>query len=431
MKTTFFLTVMLLFFAKSTFAQDQKGCGNFQRPQASFFDYQEQLNREIQQRTAANASARAENSIYYIPIIFHILHKGEAVGQGLNLNAAQIYSQIDVLNEDFRMLNADRTKTLDNFKSRAADSGIEFVAAQLDPNGNKLAEKGIRRILWNDWKIWNVDNFDTDVKMKTIWDPNRYLNIWVFDTLRLPQGTSGIGYGQYPDLSGLAGVDARNRGEEKTDGVAVKFRNLGSVNKYPQARLTARFSLGRTLTHEIAHWLGVLHTFNETGFADCEKDPDYCADTPIANQPSYDCPITRLACSQTVMVQNFMDYSDDVCMTLFTAQQVQRMRTVLQVSPRRKELLLSNVLAIPDLVLNQKIVVFPNPSTNETVEIVSEQALIKSYTLYNALGQVCAEDSPNEKQCIVPTSDLKSGFYTILLKTDYGNTTKKIIVSGK
>ncbi|MEZ5042855.1 MAG: PKD domain-containing protein [Saprospiraceae bacterium] len=259
-----------------------------------------------------------------IPVVVHVVHNGEAVGQGANITQAQIQSQINVLNEDYR-----RTGGGANNHPAGADVEIQFVLAKEDPQGNPLAEPGIHRV-HGGRASWEREPIQQILKPQTQWDPNRYMNMW---TVQFGgESSSLLGYAQFPSLSGLQGFE-QNEGPAKTDGVVIRYQSFGNTGN-----VEAPYDGGRTATHEVGHWLGLRHIW---GDGDCSAD-DFCADTPRASQPNYNC-VQIQTCTGTErdMVENYMDYTPDNCMNIFTNDQKARIRTVLMNSPRRKELLTS------------------------------------------------------------------------------------------
>lgn len=263
-------------------------------------------------------------NIITIPIIVHVVHNGEPVGTGANISAAQVMSQIAVLNEDF-----GRTGAGFNDHPAGADTEIRFAPALRDPNGNLLAEPGIRRV--NGMRaFWTYDAIQATLKPNTIWDPNRYLNVWTVQFGGADQGL--LGYAQFPSFSNLPGFE-QNEGPASTDGVVIRWQTFGRTGN-----VQAPYNRGRTTTHEIGHWLGLRHIWGDGG---CGVD-DFCTDTPTSGQPNYNC-VAVTSCGSPDMIENYMDYSQDACMNIFTQCQKERMRTVLNNSPRRKELRNSNV----------------------------------------------------------------------------------------
>ncbi len=262
-------------------------------------------------KTAQKNSKTASIEVVTIPVVVHVIHSGESIGSGTNISDAQIESQIEILTEDFRRQNADTTNTPVAFQSVAADSKIEFQLATLDPDG--LPTSGITRTVTGS-APFNPD-FDNMKSSATggvdIWDRDRYLNIWVCD-----MGSSGVqGFAQFPG------------GDASTDGIVLDYRYVGTggTTSHP-------YDLGRPGTHEVGHWLGLYHTW---GDGDCDDDDGH-TDTPNCDGEFYadvdnSCngPGEQCTGAGDRMIQNYMDYADDGCMNLFTQQQADKMRTVL------------------------------------------------------------------------------------------------------
>ena len=132
-----------------------------------------QMERDIQQFVAQNQNSRG--GVITIPVVVHVIHAGESIGNGTNISNAQVLSQIAVLNEDFRRQNSDAANTLSQFQSVAADVGIEFCMATRDPSGN--ATDGISRHNYNQ-SSYSMGTIDNTIKPQTTWDRNSYLNVW-------------------------------------------------------------------------------------------------------------------------------------------------------------------------------------------------------------------------------------------------------------
>ncbi len=297
-------------------------------------------------------------STYRIPIIVHVIHNGEEIGEGTNISAAQIYGQIEVLNEDFNFRNPNRDETLPVFKDVAANPSIEFVLATIDPEGRPLSEVGITRSK-GCLTSWNTTTFDVYAKPTTVWNTDNYFNIWVTNL-------TDPGYGQFPILSDLDGIREEAKGAD-TDGIVVRYNNFGSIAKtpgIPQLIDGEPLNLGRTATHEVGHFFGLMHTWGDEELS-CATD-DFCADTPNTNVRQRRCKLNEPSCEagKIVMTQNFMEYTDDFCMTLFTKDQVARMHAVLAISPRRKELLASKV-AEP---IEDKLFAIFSPSQTQVIK---------------------------------------------------------------
>lgn len=299
--------------------------------EGSLDDFERDLQRKMVQIKAKMASGRGTAEIITIPIVVHVIHNGEAVGTGRNISQAQIQSQIETLNEDFRR----RVNTNGfNSDSRGADIEIEFCLAQFNPQGQRMTEFGIDRVNGNRTN-WTRNDIEGSLKPTTSWDPNKYYNIWVLDFAA--QDDNLLGYAQFPSSSNLSGIPAGG-GAASTDGVVINYANFGNSQKGSFSILRAPYNLGRTLTHETGHWLGLRHIWGDAACGD-----DFCADTPTQASESRGCQKGRISCGGANMVENYMDYSDDACFNIFTKDQKTRMRTVMEVSPRRASLLTSNV----------------------------------------------------------------------------------------
>lgn len=295
----------------------------------SLQDFEKLLQTKIQEREVLQKSGRTTLEVLTIPIIVHIVHNGEAVGQGTNLSAAQVQAQIETLNEDFRRKPGTPGFNTD---SRGADIEIEFCLSRLNQQGQTMAEPGIDRV--NGSKAnWTKNDIENILKPGTIWDPDKYFNVWV---LNFASSESLLGYAQFPSLSTLAGIP--DNSPRNTDGVVVAYRSFGNTLKGNFPIMQAPYNQGRTLTHEVGHWLGLRHIW---GDANCGND--FVDDTPTQASESRGCQVGRTSCGSTNMVENYMDYSDDACFNIFTKGQKTRMRTVMDISPRRNTLAQSNL----------------------------------------------------------------------------------------
>lgn len=298
-------------------------------------------------KTTAGAALRTAAVTYTLPVIVHVINNGEAVGTGSNISQAQVLSQLAVLNEDYRNLNANGALVPSVFQPLRGDMQLQFVAAQRDPNGATLAEPGIDRVNRNA-KGWtappygsstSITYIDGTIKPDTFWDPARYLNIWVMDL-----GGGLLGYAQFPDnTAGLGGLSAQG-GAAATDGVVILYSAFGRVGT-----LVANYNQGRTLTHELGHWFGLRHTWGDDDNAsDTCTGSDYANDTPNQAIENFGCPsFPHVSCANGPggdMFMNYMDYVNDACMQLFSASQKERIQAVMAAgTPRRSSLAASNV----------------------------------------------------------------------------------------
>jgi hypothetical protein len=250
----------------------------------------------------------ARTGVTTIPVVVHIVHNTDEQ----NISDAQIASQIDVLNRDFGMKNTDAAQTPAPFKPFVANPLIEFQLATADPDGNPT--NGITRTRTT------VAGFPPDDSVKSAatggadaWPTDRYLNIWVCDL-----GSGLLGYAQFPGMP------------PETDGVVILYSAFGTIGT-----ATAPFNLGRTATHEIGHWLNLFHIWGDDdgpGEDPCSGD-DGIFDTPGQGTRSTGMPtFPQISCGNGPngdMFMNYMDYTDDAGMFMFTHGQVSRMHAAL------------------------------------------------------------------------------------------------------
>jgi hypothetical protein len=298
----------------------------------------EEFERWLAPRIEEYKRMREENPnrfppVLTIPVVVHVIHNGDALGAGENINDAQVFSQIRVMNEDFRRILGTPGY---NTNAVGADVEVEFCIAQTDPFGQPT--NGINRVLRPEASWTSMASIDGTLKPATIWPPNEYLNMW---SIRFSGGMAGtLGYAQFPDASGLGGMPASG-GAATSDGVVASFDAFGS-QAYAAGTYNPTYNLGRTMTHEVGHWLGLRHIW---GDGPCSVD-DFCNDTPISDAANFGCLNTNSCIDPAPdprdQVENYMDYSDDACMNIFTGDQKTRVRTVMTISPRRMSLTLSN-----------------------------------------------------------------------------------------
>jgi len=274
---------------------------------------------------------------YYLPIVFHIIHSGEAVGSGTNISQALINAQVTQLNKDFGNLSGSTY-------SVASTTGIKFGLATTSPTGATLSEPGIDRISYSSkgWTAPPYDGsstyFDGTIKPASIWDPSRYVNVWICD-----QSTSGLlGIATFPASSTLSGLD--NLETNQTAGVVIEVTSVGSKTTSSDCGVSNQYDMGRTVTHELGHFFGLRHIWGDA--SSCASATDYCNDTPKSLVENYGKPVHPKPNScGTVdeMFENFMDYTDDQILNTFTANQADRIQTVMLNSPRRVSLATSTV----------------------------------------------------------------------------------------
>lgn len=273
-----------------------------------------------------------------VPVVFHVVYlQSDSANQ--NIHDTILWSQLDVLNEDFQRLNADTINTLPIFDSIAVNTGTRFQLATQDPLGNPT--NGITRTSTTTSHLLTPLNNSVKANAtggKDPWPTDQYLNIWVCDMSFLGQPIV-LGYAQFPGDN------------PATDGVVLQYNYTGRTFDPG----TAPNNLGRTATHEVGHWFGMRHVWGDGA---CGID-DGILDTPDAAAESQtNCVLTANSCNDAGntfwggtnpvdMVQNYMDYSADGCMNIYTREQMHRMwdRIVME----RYNLFTSNGCGTPAL----------------------------------------------------------------------------------
>ena len=295
--TRFFL--LFAFAVVSTLSLSaQRNCGTMEALEQAIDQDPSVIDRmeKLEEFTRNFRPTPGEKAVFTIPVVVHVVYQNG----GQNISDAQIQSQIAVMNEDFRRLNGDADGTW----SQAADAEIEFCLATVDPNGN--ATSGITRTSTNQTTFSNGnENVHSNASGgKNPWPTADYMNMWVCN---LDGG--GLGYARFP-----------NTNAGNSDGIVIDYAYFGRGGS-----AQAPFNLGRTATHEVGHYLNLRHIW---GDGNCNAD-DFVTDTPTSDASNGGCQVGSVSCGSVDMVQNYMDYSDDGCMNLFTQGQKTRMKAAL------------------------------------------------------------------------------------------------------
>lgn len=328
------------FFINAQTAQtSQSSCGTGAPTQ----QWDEWMNAQVEKYKLLNGLGKSASGTapHTIPVIVHVIYWNEPINTYPNLDSLQIKSQIAVLNKDFLGNGLNVGNIPSAFSNLVANTGIQFCLAAKDQQDVPLNPKGIHRVgaSANSWLSPATPSLDLQAYFNsviipaTIWDPAKYLNIWVSDK---PPGYALNGFATYPPGTGLAGMFGGNIGTTTNDGIWVYAKNFGDI-----LDVTAPNDLGRTATHEIGHWLGLRHIW---GDGNCLSD--YCDDTPWTKQAHSGCvsiPTPADQCGVGTspngeMPMNFMDKSDDACSYMFTHDQNIRMQVALSQSSLRYQL---------------------------------------------------------------------------------------------
>ncbi len=356
--------------------------------------------------------SRSINTVYTIPVVVHVIYNPNQ----LNISDAQIQSQIDVLNEDFSRTNANASNTPLPFASIASATNFQFCLAKRDPNG--ALTTGIER------RQTSIQAFGPDDQMKfytsgglDAWDVDKYLNIWVCNLQdRI------LGYGDIPTSM-----------HTNTFGAVVKDSAFGRIGT-----VIHPYNLGRTCTHEISHCLDLYHVW---GDADSCMGTDFVSDTPNQLEPTYGCHGFPYAdyCTPTypgTMFMNYMDYSDDNCMNMFTAGQAARMINSINMY---YPLLLSSTACMTDGLDDlpgSDFSIYPNPCSGIlNLDFFTSVRFASGVNLRitDALGKTVMEHSIESMDNHIHQIDLRflpDGIYFLTAYNDKFKRTERLALSG-
>lgn len=393
--------------------------------------------------------AKGATDLYTIPVVFHVVHNSPEE----NIPDSVFINQIELLNAAFRRTNADTIDTRNEFIPYVNDAGINFKLAEVDPNG--APTNGITRTSTNidhfggvlpygpgqnqeivDWVsdslFPNWFRITDDTKGgKTAWDTDKYLNVWIGD-LRIfePQfnnfeeiyffglATPPENHVNFPDsiVEDL---------QLSSDGVLLHYVNVGAnnPNDYPAAyaAYNGLANVGKTLVHEVGHYLGLRHIW---GDGNCTAD-DFVNDTPLAASSSnYDCNFFNNTCTDNIdgvdlpnMVENYMDYSSGPCQNSFTKGQIAVMRAVLD--DQRSDLPEVSSWANLDNETNPtEIIVYPNPNNGNFTIDLEGKTNIQGIKIVSVDGKLVKEMKGSFSGKIDVSLNEKQGVYFIHILND-------------
>ncbi|MFN5323608.1 MAG: M43 family zinc metalloprotease [Bacteroidota bacterium] len=413
MKKILLALTALVVIASQSFGQQHR-CGTMlyhEQLKASDPGYEARLNsiEELIANSMDNDPSWKTTNLVTIPVVFHILYSTNNSTQ--NISNARIQAQLNVLNNDYAATNSDTSLIPAIFKSLKSNTGIQFCLAQRDPQGNPT--DGIIR------KQTSVTSFSTNNAIKydaqggsTAWPSNQYLNIWVGNL-----GSGLLGYAQFPG------------GSSATDGVVLLN---GSVGGPGALGTTPSYNRGRTATHEVGHWLNLRHIW---GDSNCGND--FVTDTPLHTTANYGCPAypsnaSSCSGSPVMMTMNYMDYTNDACMYMFTIGQGTRMNSILTTTRAS----LSSSLGCVPVGLSEPqdlgIFLYPNPTDGilniDNLYNYSESASIR---VINSIGQNVATFNISDFNGTnsIDLTSLKNGVYMVEISTDRKQAVQRIVIN--
>lgn len=369
------------------------------------------------------------NSVIIIPVVVHVVYKNAAQ----NIPDTQVVRQIQILNECFRLLNPNFTGTRAIFDTLGADTEIQFCLAATDPSGNSTTGI-IRKSAPSNASFDPLFNMDKVKSSATNgddpWPNDKYLNIWVCD-MSIFGSAFVLGYATFPgEVPAL-------------DGVVIQSEYFG----YGTA--AAPNNLGRTTVHEVGHFFGMRHIWadDDSGSTGQCDSTDFVDDTPNqAAKSQSDCNMTINSCANEApywgtidppdMVENYMDYSADGCMALFTKGQKARMYSFFNTSPARIAIKTSPVgcstVGVKELYSNfsDYLFVYPNPASDVLhINITQFTPQNLNCEIYNYNGQLVKTVKQLDFQNTINLSDLANGMYVVKVYNTEVHAIKKITIT--
>lgn len=425
-------------------------------------EWEAALQQLIVAREAASLTGAKALASYNIPVVIHIIHGGQALGTYPNISNAQAVSQINVLNNDFAGTGLNATTYPSTaFTAYATAAGlptankdalgrpkisnfnISFCLATINKSGGAMSEIGIDRVNFNTFTLTSgytskdpanaaystpatfqsfIDNI---VKPQTIWDPTKYMNIWTTDE---NISTGLLGFATFPVGVTLAGITGS--GTATNDGLWCWTKAFGNTGT-----LDPSYNKGRTATHEIGHWLGMRHIWGDGSCA-----TDYCLDTPPAAGPNYSStgyPFHANSCTSPTgvsnttpngangeMFMNFMDYTPDATMYMFTEDQRTRAQTVMANGTYRKFLGTHGLCSVASATPATAAFTMTNSACTGAVVLPTNSSTgspVPTYT-WSASPTTGVSFSPSSTSANPSITFATNGTYVITLAAQSGTT---------
>lgn len=347
-----------------------------------------------------------------LPVVFHVVYRTDEE----NISDLQIQSQIDILNRDFGFISDNIGNVPGEFYPLGGDTGLRFCLASVDPDGNPTA--GITRTQTTVRYIGThrESNGRFSVHYDSYggvdgWDPNRYINVWVAEADGILGNAYLPGTAQYPE----------------EDGIVMDPHFVGAVGL---AALSFPFHRGHSLTHELGHYFGLLHIWG-LGNGGCQED-DGIDDTPLQERPYIGCPAyPQYSCGSSDMFMNYMDYTDDRCLALFTRGQIDQMQAILV---NFRPLLMENQTScgIPDTgkaSVSDALIFYAPVSRQIVIDLQRTDNTDRTVELFAADGRLVVSGKWQYGNIYwIDTKGIPPGLFVVRLEENGEHTAQKVIV---
>jgi hypothetical protein len=392
---------------------------------ATYQQQQQAMNDNAALLQTGGVAARTTGGGRTIPVVFHVLLTQVQIDQlkgmaGIN---ERIVSQMEALNRDYNARNKDVANIPSAFQPNIGDMGLNFRLAHRDPQGKSTS--GVEIIVQNS----SVDGFfagsgnerTSGTGGADAWDKEHYLNIWVVNITGFGGGV--LGFTLSPTSEPLF---------NQVRGVTLDYGTLGQ-NYGNQGYFIDATDSGRTLVHEIGHFFELVHIW---GMQDDCSDDDGIGDTPKQKTSNFGCPAFPVfdACTgggSGIMFMNYMDYSDDKCILMFTKGQVAKVNVSL--GDGNKTLNESGDRAnwptdVTNLSLEDKLSIYPNPTTG-TFTISNRNGELQRIVISNMTGQIVWQQNiSGQHNLTINLSDKAKGVYAVNCLLKEGTVTRKITI---
>ncbi|MEI8280102.1 MAG: zinc-dependent metalloprotease [Bacteroidota bacterium] len=447
MKRVLTITIAGLLWHTLSLAQEVRKCG-YDLVKAPLLKLNPNFEQELKKSHLNVAKGtNTTTSATTIPVVFHIVLDSSQIAQIGDTSgiADRVNTQLQVLNADYNKENADSSIIPTPFKALYGNVRIKFALAHTDPIGNASRGWSVTKITANGFD-YNANPNDPAGAAKhdstggaDAWDVTRYLNIWVINFLQgpLPSGILGL---TIPPAFTVAPNDQYPANEM---GVLLNYGAFGKRTSATEYFYQHKYDKGRTLTHEVGHYFGLFHTWGDDD-GKCPGDvggsDDGISDTPPEANANYSCRSFPYydVCSSTgngVMYMNYMDYTDDSCMNMFTLEQVNVMDSKLNPSgesynlSRHPELLQYPGTQLPT---SDNYVIGPNPSTGIFYIMFEDVPTdLQSVAVTNILGwKVYEENEVGQQNTTFPVdiTGMPKGLYFLQIRFSNHTELRKIVL---